>query len=379
MNEARSLSKTKRSIFALILLLGFPLAALVVVEGSISLLMFGRDYRNQQAPPVVRPHTTYDTLLGWVNRPGFSAPDEYGKGVALTTSALGFRGGKTIAVSDTATPRLVCLGDGFAQGYGVADDKAWCPLLESQFPGLQAVNMGQSAYGIDQSLLWYHRDAARVPHRVTLLALTYIAMERSVTTNFQGRFKPLLTLDGAQLVTRNVPVPAQTDEALRRAYAGRLISNLRVVQAFRRIPAFDVASGTAERLNEAWPTFEKMFSELQALNRANGSEFVLAYLPTKADMNAGPLDGLRARLAQYAEQQKLRYIDLTPAFRAMRKDSVDLLFITKAPRGAAPGVVGYYTNMANTWVAREFASRLRDLPAMTALPSPAASAPAPHK
>lgn len=346
------------------LLLGLPVVALILIEGSTSLLMFARDYRNAQAPRGnSRPHTAYDTLLGWVNRPDFSSPDEYGKGIGLTTNNLGFRGSSVVNAGDSATRRLACSGDSFTLGYGVADEKAWCHLLQGYYPGLQTLNMGQGAYGLDQAFLWYRRDGVRVPHQVQIFSMTYVEMERSITPSFMGRFKPMLVLDNGKLQTSNVPVPAQTDDALRRAYAGRLINNLRVMQFLRRFSAFDGTTNVASAVMGVWPTFEATFNELDSLNKAHGSELVLVYLPTPYDVNPGPLDERRAKLAAYAESHKVRFWDLTPALRALRKDSVDLAFITKVPPGAAPGVGGHYTNVGNAWAARELATRLRELPA----------------
>lgn len=373
LSETRSLSKTKRSIFFIVLLLGLPVLLLLVVEGSVSLLMFGRDYRNQQAPRNSRPHTTYDTLLGWVNRPGSSNPDEYGKGIGLTTNALGFRGSRVVNVSDSTTPRLVCSGDSFTLGYGVADEHTWCQLLESYFPGLQTLNMGQGAYGLDQAFLWYRRDGVPVPHRVMVFAMTSGEMERAVTASSMGRFKPTLTLNDGRLQTENVPVPPQTDESMRRAYANRLFNNLRIVQAIRRIPAFEGTAGTTKMMQDIAATLNATFAELDSLNRANGSELVLAYLPTRADLSPGPLDQRRATIAKFAETHHVRFIDLTPALRAMRGDSADLSFITKVPMGAAPGVGGQYSNLGNAWAARELATRLREIPALTAVSRNAAA------
>ena len=367
MLETRSLSKTKRSIFFIVLLVGLPVLLLVLVEGSVSLLMFGRDYRNQQAPRNSRPHTMYDTLLGWVNRPGSANPDEYGKGIGLTTNALGFRGSAAVNVSDTTTPRLVCSGDSFTLGYGVSDDQTWCGLLESYFPGLQTLNMGQGAYGLDQAFLWYRRDGVPVPHRVTVFAMTHVEIERSVTPTFMGRFKPVLALKDGHVQANNVPVPPQTDESLRRAYANRLVNNLRIVQALRRFPSFGGTAGTEHMLQQFWPTIDAVFAELDSLNRARGSELVLAYLPTRADLSPSALDRRRANIAKFAESHHVRFIDLTPALRAMRGDSADLSFITKVPAGAAPGVGGHYTKLGNAWAARELATRLREIPALTPL------------
>ncbi|MEO8562550.1 MAG: hypothetical protein ABI601_10775 [bacterium] len=350
----------KRAAIGLLLGVVIIVATLCLLEGGASALLFVRDYRSASAPRgVIRPHTTHDTLLGWVNRPGFASPDEYGKGIGLSTTALGFRG--TGAADSVGAPRaegVVCSGDSYTLGYGVSDERTWCAMLASVLPTLRTYNMGQADYGLDQSALWYERDGHRVAHRVQLFGITNAQLERMTTSSNAGRFKPMLSLEGGRIVAHDVPVPEQTIDALRDATRGRAKYHLRSVEAFMQLTGVDGRAEAAKRIDAQWPLVEKVLDDLAAANAANGSRLVLAYLPVKRDLRPKSPEERRKKLAAYAQRRGITLIDLTSPMRAMRPDSLDLSFISRVPRGAAPGITDQYSNLGNAWVARALAARL---------------------
>jgi hypothetical protein len=350
-------SRMRRWIVGSLAVSIISIATLLMLEGAASAVLFVRDYQTAIGPTTqIRPHTEHDTLLGWINRASFSDPNEYGRGIAFNTTPERFRGRGALAALPAGHTRLVCSGDSFTMGSGVADEDTWCAALHRLVPSLETVNMGQGAYGLDQAYLWYRRDAARVPHQVQVLALNYVQFERALVPTFAGRFKPHFTLEGDRLVLRNVPVPVQTMSALRREYASsRLIEQLRLVQAVRRISGFDGRKGPGERVLARWPLFEAIFDELAAFDRANGTQLVIAYLPTRRDAKPGDLDGRRRRLAAYSVRRDVPFIDLTAALRALPDDSLNLMFITHIEDGVAAGVLGHYTAAGGTWAARELA------------------------
>ena len=352
--------RVKRILFGLVIGVAISLATLVLLEGTASDFLFVRDYR-AAAPSkaLIRPHTMNDTLLGWANRPSFSSPDEYGKGIALSTTAEGFRANRSIdSTRAGAQMRVVCSGDSYTLGYGVSDEHSWCALLARDNVGVQTFNMGQADYGLDQTYLAFRRDGARTSHNIEILGLTNGQLERLTTANNAGRFKPTLALDGDTLVARNVPVRAQTSVALRRAAAAHAKDELRVVQLMRKIPGMDARAKEARRIDEQWPLVEKVLDALDAENKRHGSRLVVAYLPTKRDIKPSYIDERRKRLADYSHRHGTDFVDLTPAMRGLRKDSLDLAFISRVPRGAAPGVATQYSNLGNLWVARMLSSYL---------------------
>jgi hypothetical protein len=341
-----------------IAVVAISIATLLLLEGGASIALFVRDYTTAVAPTQqVRPHTEHDTLLGWINRPSFSTPHEFGRGIAFTTTPERFRGRAALAPLAPGHTRLVCSGDSFTMGSGVADDDTWCAQFHRLVPTVETVNMGQGAYGLDQAALWYERDGKKFPHQIQVLALTYVQFERALVPTFGGRFRPNFVLDGNKLVLTHVPVPQQTMAALRRSYATtQLIEQLRIVQAVRRVsPRFDGTALQAQQVLDRWSLFEAIFDRLDSLHRANGTQFVMAYLPTKREARPGFLDERRRRLAEWATKRGVVFFDLTSALRALPPDSLDNAFISRIEEGVATGVLGHYTAAGGAWAARELA------------------------
>jgi hypothetical protein len=358
--------KSRRTGVRVLIAVLATVVLLVTLEGLASLALVGKEFLAAQAPVYSRPHTTYDTLLGWVNRPNASNPNEYGPGIGITTNAFGLRGSRTPDVRDTTKTRIACSGDSFTLGYGVSNEHTWCALLESELPGIETLNMGQAAYGADQAYLWYRRDGDRVRHQVHIFAMISIELERATTSSNAGRYKPMLVLDGTHLRTTNVPVPAQSKTALNRAYGLRALDELRLTQTLRKFSAFDGTKRETDAVEQRWPVFEAMFDDLLAFDRQRKVDLVLAYLPVRADASPGPSDARRAKLAAYARARGVPFLDFTPELRAMSADSLDRLYITRVAPNVAPGIPGHYSNLGNAWAAKLFASRLASLPALAA-------------
>jgi hypothetical protein len=333
------------------------LGTLLFLEGAASALMLVRDRRNLSLPErLVRPRTVPDTLLGWRNAPGYAKADEYGKDIALHTTADGLRA--TTAGDSTTAAGIVCSGDSFTFGPGVGDDRTWCALLAAALPGVRTYNMGQELYGLDQSYLWYRRDGVRQPHAVQILALTNPALERATSPDDAGWFEPRLAVEGERLGVRGVPVPAQTREALERAAFGRAIDELRIVQAAHRLPSLDPVQRRAARVDEQRPLIEAVLRELAALHRTRGTRLVVAYLPTSQDVRTERLDARRRWLAETAQRQGIAFVDLTPAFRALRRDSLDLAFISRTSPVVSPRAAGQYSALGHALVAHTLAPAL---------------------
>ncbi|HKJ23704.1 MAG TPA: hypothetical protein VKB65_02700, partial [Myxococcota bacterium] len=191
---------------------GFVLRVVVVllaIEGVARLLeVAGLVSLPAPRPVAERAHTDYDPELGWVSRPGVSAPDLYGPGASLHTNGRGFRGrSETAARPAPGRTRVLCSGDSFALGYGVDDDETWCHQLERIDPRLETVNLGQGGYGIDQSYLWWRRAAADLDYHALLFTFIVEDFARMEATDFLGYGKPKLALRGDEIVVEHVPVP----------------------------------------------------------------------------------------------------------------------------------------------------------------------------
>ena len=363
MSEAPRLSRGKTAAFATIAVVVLTLGTVVLLEGAASGYLFARDFLAAGSPPApLRPLTVPDTLLGWRNRPGHAGPDEYGRGIPLTLDSRGFRA-SPVARTDSARARVVCSGDELTLGVGVADDRHFCALLARELPGVEPVNLGAASYGLDQSVLRYRRDGASLAPRVHLLGITQAALHRATSGSDDGWFKPYLSLDGGRVATRNVPVPRQDGDALRRVARDRAFDELRLVQQYRRLRGFDRDAEVSDAADARMPLFEAVLGELAADDRARGARLVVVYLPTLREARRDD-DGRRRRLARWTREHKVAFIDLTPAMHALRADSLDLAFISRVPAGARGGIVGHYSNLGHAWIARTVASRLVTLDAL---------------
>lgn len=351
-----------------------PAVAFILLEGGSSLLLFIAgilDYE-RQAPLARLLHTHHDPDLGWANIPGVRIEDMYGPGVWLQTNGQGFRAERDY--SKQVPPghlRVVCSGDSFTLGYGVANDQTWCARLEDLDPRFETVNMGQGGYGVDQAYLWYRRDGTRLDHDVHIFAFIFDDFHRMQERAFLGYEKPVLAIRDGELVVDNVPVPQRPFCAAWRDPLQAITAELRTSALVRRIggrskaePA-DESPGAADPSRATWDVVRKVIDDLVAANRAKQSLLVLVHLPTPGDFRQGISDPWRRLAKREAEQRGLPYLDLVAALRRMPARSVESLFI-------APGAMqyraaaGHLTPKGNEWAARELYDYLAAQPAIEA-------------
>jgi hypothetical protein len=136
----------------------------------------------------------------------------YGPRAYLRTNAQRFRNNADVARAvPSGRLRIICSGDSFTLGYGVSNDDAWCNRLAVLDHRIDAINMGQGGYGIDQAYLKYTRDASSIDHDVQILAFITEDFGRMRSATFLGYPKPVLVLDHGALAVRNVPVPVRSE------------------------------------------------------------------------------------------------------------------------------------------------------------------------
>ena len=275
---------------------------LVAAEGLASYLLVGHSILHVPRRPAERKHTRYDRDLGWVNIPSLDIPDMYGPGIRLRTNRQGFRNDHDIA--EAVPPgkyRLICSGDSFTLGYGVADHETWCARLEALDPRLETVNMGQGGYGVDQAFLWFRRDARALQHHLHLFAFITGDFDRMRRDTFWGYGKPVVRLENGALVTGNVPVPTTAYTLGGLLLRVRPLEDLRLLELLRRslqklgLLADSPAAVTDE---QARGVAAKIFEDLRDLNARRGSRLVLVYLPS-----------FRGRAS--AEEEWVRFVHIT--------------------------------------------------------------------
>jgi hypothetical protein len=356
----------KRVLLSTIALLAITFALLAVIEGATSVGLLAKDIAAIKPAGNFRK-AAYDSLVGWVGIPNLSDPNNFGPGLSLTHNADGMRIHRPVTPAlAPGEKRAICSGDSFTYGSGVADSQTFCAYLEQQLPGVRTLNMAQQGFGIDQAYLWYKRDAGKYPHQVHLFAFIWNDFERMALRSFWGYKKPILTLKDSQLVIGNVPVPKWTGST-RWSQASMSMPQLRTLQLVER--QVDMSEGAQlERIDaQVLDVAEAVFRDLDRVNHARGSQLVLVYLPTVSDLDKGPYDKRRAKLAKFSKESGIPLIDLATDIRTVDKDSVDWLFIT--PRElTVRGSGGHYTSRGHRWVAAQLAAHLREMsPSSSAL------------
>ena len=104
--------------------------------------------------------------------------------------------------------RIVVLGDSRTFGFGITATDRFSEQLEQRLSKTEVINMGVSAYGIDQELLMLQKKGVRYRPDLVLVYVAHFGDSRHMYADRFGRAKPLFLLnsDGSLTLT-NVPVP----------------------------------------------------------------------------------------------------------------------------------------------------------------------------
>lgn len=326
-----------------------PLVLLAALEGVASLVVAVRDaprplmeFRQEKI------HTEHDPELGWMNRPNLHVADLYGEGRGFTTNTQRFRAGVDYPERKPADRyRVICLGDSFTMGFGVADDDTFPARMQKFAPELEVINMGLAGFGVDQDYLWYLRDGERLAPDLLLFCVIEDDFRRMATDKFSGRYpKPRLDVVDGRLEVLNVPV---ADEGSSSAYW------IRLGAAVDRLGLTRLLRGGRSRSADGIATWKKaaraVFQNLERRCREQGREFAIVFLPTHDQ-----LTGAKAHATSWVEKVPVppgvRTIDLTPEFRAL--DEETLLRSFRLAQGDA-----HYTRRGNAFVARTLLRELR--------------------
>lgn len=346
-------SRSRRWLFIAILAC-MPVLAIALAEGVASLIVFARD----MAAPVQerRPHTIYDSLLGWASRPNLSLPNFYGPDRHLHTDSAGLR----ITGSDAVEGgrRIVCVGDSFTFGLGVSDEQTWCARIGAASAATRSINMGQTGFGIDQAFLWYARDGRALAPDLVLLGFVWADFDRMRLQQFINYPKPTLVVAGDSLAPAGVPVPRMG--GLRRSLLRNLptFATLRSWQLVARLGQGPEPPADARVSDDAvWLLAQRVFTTLSAWQQARGREFVAVLLPVEIDYTHDYIRPWHDRLKADAERGAYRVIDLWEDFERLPPDSVTMMFIQPSDR-VGHHAEGHYSAAGNAWVARRLLAHL---------------------
>jgi hypothetical protein len=286
----------------------------------------------------------YDPDIGWINIPGLKLQDRFGPGQHLTHNSAGFR-----ALEDY-TPeippgicRVICLGDSFTHGV-CGDHETYAAQLQTLCPAIQAVNMGTGGFGLDQAYLWYQRDGVQLDTNLLVFAFIEDDFHRMQLPTFLARYpKPTLLLQNGELVVGNVPVPTWGVGA-KSWWAEFPQSTSTYIVAHRVL---------SERMyrQDVVAVACAVFDDLQQLCQEREQELLLVYLPTQASdlARASPLP---ERIAAHAREANIPFLDLTPQFQSIPRETIGDYF---QPQNS------HYNARGNAVVARALVAELQRL------------------
>lgn len=330
--------------------LSFATCTALAIEGGAG--VYAR-WQQSGLPPPVREanHCEYDPELGWRHANNKRVPDLYGAGLGLTTNGQHMRGPRDHAPQKPADAyRILCLGDSFTMGYGVADDETYPALLAGQQPGLDTINMGLGGYGLDQCYLWYRRDG--VQFQVDALLFAFIVGD-FYRMNPEGNVadipKPVLDLVDNEPVALNVPVV----NALQPTFGKRVQQVWHTSSLYALLPkTFAAPTQTSTPTNQQRfaPIALRMFEILRDQSKQRGQLFTLALLPVLEEVHMPRLDLVDGWLLPALAERGIPLIDVRPAFRAVPKSELVECFTQ-----------GHYSKRGNLIAAKALLDGLRAL------------------
>lgn len=155
-------------------------------------------------------YMVYDPRLGWTIRP-------YGKKSKYRANSAGIRGDREYTPRPApGVVRIAAFGDSFTHSTGVPNGHTWEDHLEKLLPGVEVMNGGVPAYGLDQAFLRYQELGVRYHPDIVLIGFMSENINRGVNTFRPFYFpqsgmpfaKPRYAVRGGELVLLPNPVPS---------------------------------------------------------------------------------------------------------------------------------------------------------------------------
>lgn len=340
----------KRTLLGLTVALFVTGGLVLSLEGGAS---FWTKWQASGALPPVKEvsHCVYDPDLGWRHAPSKSVPDLYGNGIGLTTNSQQLRGLGDYALEDSDDRyRILCLGDSFTMGYGVGDEDTFPALLSQQHKAIDTINMGLGGYGLGQCYMSYERDGMKFDVDVLLFAFIIGDFYRmNPLGNVADMGKPVLELVDGEPVAINTPVVNLLETPGIRTRLGRVWQTSELNGLIPKTLAAPAASANVNGQAFA-PIALRIFEILRDQSEQRGQLFVLAMLPTQAEVPKKRLPIIDEWLKPELKKRGIPMIDLRPAFQKVPKSELPAHF-----------TVGHYSRRGNLVAAKAMVAGVRAL------------------
>ncbi|HOW58912.1 MAG TPA: SGNH/GDSL hydrolase family protein [Candidatus Omnitrophota bacterium] len=333
----------KNVILAILsLLLALSIAEIVLRFVGLDRIKFQEKTRMSWVSVPENIWIEHHSVLGWYSQKNKTAvlTNPNFPEVSIHTNAAGFRGLREYArEKPSGVIRSVVLGDSFVFGFGVPDDATFPALLEAADKNREVLNLGIPGYGVDQIYLSY-KEIARPYHpdivMIGIFPEDFWRCTRSFTDS--GHVKPYFTLtENGKLKLHNVPVPPpfslnsnQFPPLLEQNMVQKLLDQS-VLYRLARKPLIKLAKNI--RLidpdsSEEWIIGRVVLHELIVEVRKDGAVPVLVLMPPQDWAESTRKTSLERSLLRFAEREKVKLINLKPAFNeAVAKDGLEAYYI----------------------------------------------------
>ncbi len=342
----------------------------LLLEGLCSTLFVAHElWAPEQHRTLSGPSVQYDKELGWVSVPNYYEKNYYAPDTDLRTNSRGFRADKEFTRQvPSGKLRVICSGDSQTYGDGVANDRTWCQNLESTNDRIQSVNMSETGYGADQMYVWYKREGAGLDHDVHVFAVVTDDFRRMAFNVVGGYGKPVLKLRNAELTEENVPVPRRSHILHLLALKPNPLREFRSLAALvwlagRAVPVRDTAfaNGPTEEQSQI---LDKMFENLQTIEKQKNSVLVLLYIPSRVSdyEPGGSSPAWRNWIQTESTKRDFVVVDLIDDFKKLPVTEKDGMFIWPGSTQYFAEAPGHFDDQGHEWVAKELYARLIAIP-----------------
>jgi hypothetical protein len=331
-------TRIKEAIIVLIIICIF----FVFVEGlsSTAISLYQLLWRSSPSES-----SQYDETLGWTGKPDIYVADMYGPGKYVRTNSQGFRNDVEFdAGMQKNKIRIICSGDSFTYGQGVANNHSWCNYLPELDNRLETANLAVPGYGVGQMFLRYRKDGIPLEHSIHIFAFILGDLTRMGSSHKNQYGKPLITIDDDAISVENVPVPRYRWSAARSLTRADFRSADLANRVLARVFPADQSGPTL--IERVGPVALKIFQTIHQLDEENNIVPVFVFLPTERDL--GKDHSFYRWTVETMSRYDLPFIDLTPALRALPAGRVATFFIASGELGE-----GHYTEEGNEWVVGE--------------------------
>ena len=280
-------------------------------------------------------YTEYDPVLGWRKKPGARVTyvrRDYRSEFVIND--LGLRCPSLQHEKPAATLRVLALGDSFVEAFMVRDEETVTAQLEAALRkrlgcSVEVINGGTVGYSTDQEYLFYREEGRRYSPDLTILFTYHNDIPYLVREKYYDFPKPRLNFDESppRIVNEPVPpyepapeVPSASAPPLRGSYLLEFIKD-RVergsARTYNRIASWGVwerlrtlprndeidlyRAPPYRHLNAPWSAYTWAVESLHKLIEADHSQLIVAYVPSRMEVNDSDYEVTEARYGVTSE------------------------------------------------------------------------------